>query len=142
MTPQEWNTALRPEVPPREAQKLIGQIARAHLEHNVLVDDMVSTTTLVEALYPLAYAKQSDVGMAARGRILKALTARALGKYDLADCMTRGVLQPLGIAKKMGRPCLWHAPRKPLTCPHCGQLWPAMVKAAAPHNQRSEQSDT
>jgi hypothetical protein len=128
-TPQEWNYELRLEVPTLEAFKLIGQVARAHLEHNVTLDDMVSTTTLVEALYPLAYAKQSEAGMAARGRILKALTARALGRYDLKDCMIRGVLQPLGIAKKMGRPCLWHAPRKPLLCPHCGQEWPKQKEA-------------
>lgn len=123
MTPQEWNTALASDVPARTAHTLIGGIVRAHLEHNVLLDDMIGTTTLVEALYPLALAKHSDVGMAARDRIFKALTPRALGKHDLADCMSRGPEQKLGGSHFKGRPCLWHAPRiapKP-ACPHCGK---------------------
>lgn len=122
MTPNDWNTALAPSVPTRDVQKLVGKIARAHLIANVMLDDMISTTTLVEALYPLAYAKQSDEGMAARDRMFKALTARALGAYDLADCMTRGAVQPLGGKGKFkGRPCLWHAPREKELCPACGR---------------------
>ncbi len=128
MTPHEWNTALRPEVPTRNAQAFIAGIVRTHLEHNILLDDMVSTTTLVEALYPVAYVK-SDEAKAARDRIFKALTKRALGKYDLADCMSIGPEQKLGTSHFRGRPCLWHAPRKKSLCPHCGQAMPIPLPA-------------
>lgn len=123
MTPPELNHALRPEVSAREAHALIAQLARAHLVHNVTLDgDMVSTTTLVEALYPQAFVR-SDEAKAARDRIFKALTKRALGRYDLADCMTLGPEQRLGTSHFRGQPCLWHAPRKKQVCPHCGQEW-------------------
>ena len=58
MTPQDWNVALRPEVPNAEAHKFIATIVRAHLEHNILLDDMVSTTTLVDTIYPAALANR------------------------------------------------------------------------------------
>ena len=123
MSPQQWNEALRPEVPTIEANKFIARIARSHLIANVLLDDMVSTTTLVEALYPIAYAKQSEAGMAARQRIIHALTDRACGKYELRDCMTKGAPERARIAGKdrVIRRNLWHAPKLAKTCPTCGQ---------------------
>lgn len=129
MTPQEWIKELAPEVSNRAAQAIIAKFARAHLEHNVTLDDMVSTTTLVDALFPLSLAKQSEEGMAARDRMFQALSARALGKYDLADCMTRGPQQRLGSSHFKGRPCLWHAPKKLPVCEKCGQPLPALTAA-------------
>lgn len=123
MTPQDWNEALKPSVPTSEANKFIATIVRAHLAHlaaNVLLDDLVSTTTLVEGLYPLAYAKHSEVGIAARNRIFNALI-RVLHKTTLADCVTRGPKQRLGKSKFKGRPFLWHAPKEVPRCHCCGQ---------------------
>ena len=124
MTPQDWNVALRPEVPNAEAHKFIATIVRAHLEHNILLDDMVSTTTLVDTIYPAALAKQSDVGKAARDRIFNALRKEYLAGHELKDCVTPGIKQKIGIAKRLGTPLLWHAPRKVKCCEACGQPLP------------------
>lgn len=121
MTPQDWNIALAPNVSARQAQIVIAQHARAHLIANVtLSNDMVSTAALVEALYPIGLVR-SDEAKTARDRLFKALTARALGRYELADCMTRGPEQNLAVPGQRGRPCLWHAPRPHKVCPACGQ---------------------
>lgn len=120
MTPQDWNYTLRPEVSPHDANVLIARIVRAHLIANVMLDDMVGTSTLVEALYPFACVK-SDEAKRARDRIFKALTPRALGRYELKDCMTRGPEQRLGGSHFRGRPCLWHAPKTVAVCKECGR---------------------
>lgn len=122
MTPQEWNEAIAPRVDNKTAQALIAGMARIHLKHNVLAGDMVSTTTLIECLYPLAYASQSTAGMAARDRIARALTKRALGAHELADCMTVSTV-PVQGKFGVGYPCLWHAPNAHGVehCPTCGQ---------------------
>lgn len=120
MIPQDWNTALKPDVPTLEANKFIATIVRAHLEHSILADDLIGTASLVEMLYP-AKCVTSDEHKAARDRIFKALTSRALGKHELKDCMTQGPVQKLGSSHFRGRPCLWHAPRKVARCETCGQ---------------------
>ena len=121
MTPQQWIEKLNPSVPILEANKLIAKVVRAHLIANVLLDDMVSTTTLVDAIFPLDFAKQSEAGMAARKRIFQALSWRALARYDLHDCVTAGIERRVGTLKIMGTPCLWHAPKAVPVCSECGR---------------------
>ena len=109
MRPAEWNEMIGPTVPIAEAYAIIATVARAHLIHNIFGDGLM-THELVEGLYPIAFAKQSDAGMFARKRITKALTKRALGTYALADCMTEGPTQWVPWVGHYGRPAIWHAP--------------------------------
>jgi len=121
MRPQEWNHALRPEVPVAEAYAIIAKVARVHLTHNIFGDGIL-THELVEGLYPIAFAKQSEAGMAARKRIMNALTKRALGAHELADCMSIGPKQWLPWLRTHGRPCIWHAPGQVITRPQYGTV--------------------
>lgn len=127
MTPFDWDKALSPSVSWQEAYATVGRMARAHLEHNPMLDGDMSTADLVDALYPEEWARGE--GITARKRIFKALAA--LATRGLADCCHRGPERKLRHSGKMVRPWLWHSPReanveaqaansKPIICPHCG----------------------
>ena len=111
-TPQEWVQALLPAIDNAHAWATVGEEARHYLSAHVDHGDMISTATLVEALFPIAYAKQSDAGMGARLRIVDALTNRYADRYELHGCFT---LAPAietriyGVRKKIRRR-LWHPP--------------------------------
>lgn len=79
-------------------------VARLHLEA-----DTLSTTALVELLWPEQFAKGD--GITARKRLYKAL--KALATRGLADCAERGVSEErvIGGVKRFARPWRWHAPR-------------------------------
>lgn len=126
MTPAEWNSAMAPEQPWQKAYATVEAEARRHL--SALGDAVfINTNELVEDLYPAKFALGPG-GMAARGRIIKALLATMRNSGEpafLADCRERGapVLNHWG---KKVEPWQWHRPeakRRPapaMTCPHCG----------------------
>jgi hypothetical protein len=127
MTPFDWDKAMAPNVPWQEAYATVERMARAHLEHNPMLDGDLSTADLVDALYPEEWARGE--GVTARKRIFKSLAA--LATRGLAAYCHRGPERKLAHSAKMVRPWLWHAPReanveaqaagfKPITCPHCG----------------------
>jgi|SRR5665213_681104 len=112
--PQEWNTLLAPEVSNATAWNTVGVEAKKWLITNVRAGDMVSTTTLAEALYPAALARQSDAGVAARLRIFDALRSKYADKYELNGCLTfDNAIPGKGRFKgKMIVPRLWHPPQE------------------------------
>jgi len=119
MTPQDWDAALRPEATNPECDAFVALVVRAHLAANVMLDDIVSTTELVQQIYPIEYARASDNGMEARHRLFKCLIR--LAKGDLKDCTTRGPVQKLGKYRKPGHPILWHPPHPVAICEKCGR---------------------
>ena len=98
-----------PGVPTGEAHDVIAKVARVHLTHNIFGDGL-TTYDLVEALYPIRLAIKTDEGAFTRERIRKALTKRALGSYQLADCMTEGPPQRVPGHGAYVRMPIWHAP--------------------------------
>jgi hypothetical protein len=118
MTPAQWNEALAPNVPWQTAYPPVGEAARAYLAAELAPGDLISTNTLVEALYPAQFARGE--GITARRRIYTALAA--LTKHGLSDCTTKGEPQRMKRTTKYVRPNLWHAPKAKAaaTCPHCG----------------------
>ena len=120
MTPQDWNIALKPEVTNAEADVFLSTVVRANLNDlHAVRGDYLTTTGLVEYLYPLDYAVQSDEGVAARKRIFSRLMH--LATHQLSDCATRGPRQRLGKYTKMGRPWQWHRPIEVPCCEKCGK---------------------
>lgn len=111
MRPYEWNSALRSSVPVLNAYNVVAREARAFLIANRHAGPY-STDEVVEALYPIRFARTSTEAMWARERIAKALTKRALGTYALADCMSEG--PPIALMGKgaYNRLPQWHAPRE------------------------------
>ena len=121
MLPAEWNAALAPDVPWRDAYATVAREARQFLVHTPF--ENLSTTELVDKLYPEALARGE--GITVRKRIFKALGI--LAKRDLADCATRGAERRVKFNPKPIRPWIWHSPAEPNpeaiqppTCPHCG----------------------
>ena len=113
MRPSEWNEVLAPGVPDKHAYMVIANVARQHLRHNVLVAGGVTTYELVEALYPIALARQTRAGIDARLRLLRAFDQRKpISTSLLADCMTPGPEQWLPWKGRAGQPSIWHAPTK------------------------------
>src|ERR1039458_8183672 len=111
-TPQEWLRALAPDINNADAWATIGTEAKAYLLAEVDHGDMISTATLVDALFPVIYAKQSEAGMAARLRIVDALTSRFADRYELKGCFTLGPPED-GRKRFKGKSIrrrLWHPP--------------------------------
>ena len=111
-TPQEWVQLLDPSNDNAHAWATVGAEAKAYLLANVDHGDMISTATLVDALFPVIYAKQSEAGMAARLRIVDALTNRYADKYELRGCFTLGPPEA-GRKRFVGKTIrrrLWHPP--------------------------------
>lgn len=122
MKPADWNEHLEPQRPWRHAYWIVEVEVRNVLSQDRFAHDLLSTTALVELLYPVQFAVGG--GRAARNRIFKALAA--LATRGLAEYTTRG--EPVKIKRlgKLARPWLWHAPRaqaaeEPNCCPHCGE---------------------
>lgn len=105
--PGEWNHILQPGTPWRTCYDQVEFHTRLYLKDTLNAGDLISTNTLVEALYPARFAKGE--GITARRRMYKALAA--LATHGLADCCTKGVETKFGRSAKMVRPWLWHAPR-------------------------------
>lgn len=112
MSGVNWIVALDPSINNAEAWAFVGKMAKGYLEAKVKPGEMISTATLVEALFPLGFAKQSEEGMNSRQRIVDALTNKYTGRYELAGCFT--VAPPetkrvYGVRKTIKRR-LWHPP--------------------------------
>lgn len=129
-TPAQWNVALAPDQGWQSAYATVATEAREYLKTQLAPGDLISTNTLVEALYPMRFAKGE--GITARRRIYKALAAVA--KHALADCCTKGEPKKFGRSAKLVRPNLWHAPRGSaitpfskfqVVCPHCKETFEA-----------------
>lgn len=104
MTSDEWNKLLAPSVHWKDAYLSVEREARAYLTIGNKVN--VSTSALVEALYPIAEAR-GEAGVTARGRIFKALAA--LADHGLRDCNYRG--EPKPMRGRTIRPNIWTEPR-------------------------------
>lgn len=104
MTSDEWNKLLAPSVHWKDAYLSVERGARAYLTIGSKVN--VSTSALVEALYPIAEAR-GEAGVTARGRIFKALAA--LADHGLRDCNYRG--EPKPMRGRTIRPNIWTEPR-------------------------------
>lgn len=123
--PGEWNMILRPDAPWRDAYATVETSVRDYVQRVLNAGDLISTNTLVEALYPARFAKGE--GITARRRMYKALAA--LATHGLADCCTKGAETKFGRSHKPVKPWLWHAPRamgvtlpvQKVCCPHCGE---------------------
>jgi hypothetical protein len=113
LKPAEWNAVLAPNMSWDICYPVIAEEARKILMR-LPAGTHLSTKELTDALYPSQFAKQSDVGAAARFRIMrKALTKARLGTHELADCMTLGSPRPHPIYKRRTiQPCRWHAPKE------------------------------
>jgi hypothetical protein len=119
LTPTEWNEILAPEVPWLDCYPAIGLHARDSLEA-LPAGHSITTTELLDRLYPAKLAAKSDAGTAARKRILAALFAKKnpwRARYSTP--------QP---KRAKGRlkgtvPLLWHGPKTVAVecCPTCGQ---------------------
>lgn len=126
-TPAQWNIALAPDQGWQSAYATVATEAREYLKTRLAPGDLISTNTLVEALYPAQFAKGE--GITARRRIYKALAA--LATRTLADCCTKGEPKKFGRSPKLVRPNLWHAPRAAaitlptmtVECPRCGHTF-------------------
>lgn len=120
MTPAQWAEALRPAVPWQAAYKVVAEVTRALLAAEPGGDHYLTTSDLVERLFPEHLARGE--GITARRRMFSALAA--LAKHDLADCATRGPARKMKHLGKMVHPWHWHRPvEKPAEpcCPTCGQ---------------------
>jgi hypothetical protein len=97
---------------------MVSEAVRTLLSFYVPLDpqDYVTTTQLVDALYPLQHAR-GDIGIAARKRLFKC--AMTLAATDLSDCATKGDKLVKGMYGSH-YPWYWHAPRpRPKkVCPH------------------------
>jgi hypothetical protein len=127
----DWTEKLDPTIPWRVAYADVATVVRAWLlAHPIAETNSISTHELVEGLFPAALAK--GAGIVARRRLYKALMAQTT--RDLADCCSRGPLQPLHGHGKSGpkiRPWRWHQPTTPNPeqqvknrCSQCGQEYP------------------
>ena len=109
-----WHERLAPGVPNAVAWKSVGEAALKFLNEWVPEGDMISTATLVEALYPEVLAKHSDAAMAVRKRIIEALISKTgCVKHELYNCVTLGpVVERLIFGRRQKtRPRLWHRPK-------------------------------
>lgn len=121
MTPQEWNVAL-PGKRWQETYPIIEREARAFLELRK-AKSTITTSELVEFLYPRKFAEQSDAGLEARAIIFKALLADK--NPWRSEYAAQGPKRLTGM-NKGSRPWLWGARRAAsdpanATCPTCGQ---------------------
>ncbi len=123
MTPQEWITAMAQDVPWQKAYEVVRVQAAALLNHSVVAADGMSTTELVEALWPERYAPGAFIFQ--RRRVFKALMA--LASRGLAEYCTLGPPK-LNRMRQTVRPKRWHSRlhsvvAAPLVqrCPHCGK---------------------
>lgn len=119
MTPADWNAALAPHVGWQAAYGTVENAVKLAFASPVLDGQTLSTSALVEALYPEQFARGE--GITARKRIYKALAA--LATRGLAAYATRGPERLLKHTNKLVRPWLWHsaAPIEVAKCPHCGK---------------------
>lgn len=124
----EWSTLLHPDIPWKDAYTRVEVEARSYLQQCTDPGEQITTSELVEGLFPEQFARGD--GITARKRIFDALAA--LAKHQLGDCCTRGVPRKLKHRSRMVRPWLWHMPQvefnpeatvKPgKACPHCGGM--------------------
>ncbi len=111
-TTQQWDNAMRRDVPWKDAYGFVERNARALLELSPGAPG-ISTHALAELLYPEAEAR-GTVGVCSRQRIFKALAV--LTVRGLSDCASRGTPRMMGGQggiRKTIVPWLWHAPTSP-----------------------------
>ncbi len=122
LIPALWNEHLGPAVPWNLAYPIVERETRAVLKHDPRAGEGLTTTELVEILYPEKLAKGD--GITARKRIFKALAA--LATRSLADCASRGEPRRLKHLHRTVKPWIWHLPgalnseATVAKCPHCG----------------------
>lgn len=117
MTPVEWEIACGREIGWRKAYAAVEEGARAYLSQ-LSETGYVTTTQLVEALYPIAAVRGE--GTFVRDRIFKALLANVDGKPAiLPECRMRGPVKRIRGGVKAA-PWLWTRPKPRLVCcPNC-----------------------
>lgn len=105
MTPSQWNEILHKSQHWKDAYAAVNREARLILDP-VPRDSPMSTSELVEALYPVAFSRGE--GINARNRLYAALASLAV--HDLADCCHRGAptkrVSYGGV--KIIHPWVWH----------------------------------
>lgn len=119
MQPKEWDELFTSDVSVKKVQHIVMQQVRIHLA-TLAPGVTLSTTELVEALYPLKVAERSVQGDNSRATIFKIVGK--LAREGLEDCCMKSD-KPSGTF--MGRPrypWLWFCPAEDKLCPTCGQL--------------------
>lgn len=105
MLPNEWNAAMN-GTPWQDAYAAVEREVKAAFAHNPLLEhDTLSTSGLVEVLYPETYARGD--GALARRRIFKAL--QALATRGLSAYASQGPSK-LNRMKVSVRPWFWRQP--------------------------------
>lgn len=125
----KWNEVLDPAVEWRVAYPMVAERVREMLDP-LPPGEVMTTTDLVERLYPAALALGTD-GILARRRMFKAVLA--MTTRDLARYASRGPERK--IRGKVSQTWVWHAPGEPNpeareteVCSICGRLFKGGAK--------------